>query len=127
MPLAGAMVTLLTEVAVVAVGPGEKAAEASSVGVLVSFDSPGAVDDEAAAEDAAEAEAGAEDAADADVAEERDEGDADSVDAVGDWLAEQPATARTASTAQTGATLILIRRAMLPAGAHAHGFLAIPQ
>jgi hypothetical protein len=102
-----------------------------------------------AAEDevsAAAAAAPADDAGVAGVADERDERDeaaADGAEADEDWLAEQPTTARPASTAQAVATLTPDRRARPSTGARGypadarrqrscdedppHGFLAMPQ
>jgi hypothetical protein len=72
----------------------------------------GAVADDAPPED----EAGA--VADAGASDDRDEPVPDSAEADKDWLAEQPATARTARTAQAVATLTVSRRVTTPTGAH---------
>lgn len=109
--------------------------EADGVPVPAAFeDGAGALEDGAPPEDGAGA------------SEDRDEPDADNAEADKDWLAEQPTTARAARTANAGATLTDIRRAMPSAGAHGYrvdagqrrprdgdplrfpyGFLAIPQ
>jgi hypothetical protein len=116
--------------------------EADGVPVPAAFeDGAGAVEDGAGAlEDGAPLED------DAGASGDRDEPDADNAEADKDWLAEQPTTARAARTANAGATLTVIRRAMPSAGAHGYrvdagqrrprdgdplrfpyGFLAIPQ
>jgi hypothetical protein len=92
-----------------AVAPGD----AADVAVPVPFEGcAGAVADDAPAEDEAEA------VDDAGASDDRDEPVPDSAEADKDWLAEQPATARTARTAQAGATLTVSRRATPPTGAH---------
>jgi len=106
MPSAGAIVMFPSAVTGFLVAPAEAVAVAPLVAVAAPVVGAVAVEDCAVA---VEDEAGAEDAAapadDADVAAERDEADADGGEAVEDWLAEQPATARPASTAQAVATL----------------------
>ena len=67
-----------------------------------------------------DAPAAAADADDAGAPEDRDEADAFSAEADKDGLAEQPATAKTAKTAQAVATFTLLRRAMAAAGAHGY-------
>jgi hypothetical protein len=94
-----------------AVAPGDAADVAAPVPVPFE-DCPGAVADDAPAED------GAEDVADAGASDDRDEPVPDSAEADRDWLAEQPTTARTARTAQAGATLTVSRRVTPPTGAH---------
>jgi hypothetical protein len=105
-PPAVAIVMFATAVPVVVVAPGEAAAAAfpDCAGAV-------AVADEAPA---------APEAADAGAPEDRDVADADSAEADKDWLAEQPATARAARTAQAGATFTLNRRAARSAGAHGY-------
>ena len=138
MPPAGAMLMFPSVVTGFAVAPAEAPAAEAPVAAAVGVeDCADAVEDEVAAEDAAAP------ADDAGVAEERDEAGADGAEADEDWLAEQPTTARPASTAQAVATLTLARRAAPSTGAHGYpadarrqrscdedppyGFLAIAQ
>jgi hypothetical protein len=106
-PPAVAIVMFATAVPVVVVAPGEAAA-----GAVAFPDCAGSVTDDAPAEPEAAADAGA--------SEDRDVADADSAEADKDGLAEQPATARAARTAQAGATFTLNRRAAPSAGAHGY-------
>jgi hypothetical protein len=118
-PSAGATVMFPTAVTAPAVAPAEPVAVPVAVAAAVAFeDCAGAVEEDAAAEAAAAEAAAAED--DAGSAEDRAEGDAVSAEADKDWLAEQPTTARAAKTAQAGATLTLMRRAVPSAGAHGY-------
>jgi hypothetical protein len=93
-PPAVAIVMFATAVPVVVVAPGEAGA-----GAVAFPDCPGAVADDAPAAPEAAADAGA--------PEDRDVADADSAEADKDGLAEQPATARAARTAQAVATFTL--------------------
>jgi hypothetical protein len=115
MPPAGAIVMFPSPAAALAVAPAEAVSVAA--GLPVAFgDCAGAVEEDGPAEGVAAAAADAD--ADVGASEGRSEGDADSAEADKDWLAEQPATARAAKTAQAGATLTVIRRAVPSAGAH---------
>jgi hypothetical protein len=127
MPPAGAILMFPSAVPTLAVA----AAEAVAVAVPVAFqgragavagDASAGAEAEAAAAAAAEAEAApeAEAAADPGASEDRDEEDTSGAGADEDWLAEQPATARAANTAQTVATLTVMRRATATAGAHGY-------
>jgi hypothetical protein len=113
-PPALATVTFASAVPALGVARGEAAA---AVPVPFAFgDRAGAVEDDDEDED--DDAAAPED--DAGPPDDRDAADADSADADKDWLAEQPTTATVARTAQAGATLTPVRRAMPPAGAHGH-------
>jgi hypothetical protein len=86
---------------------------AGGVAVAVEDCARAAGDEVSAADAAAPAD-------DVGVADERDEAGADGAEADEDWLAEQPTTARPASTAQAVATLTVDRRATPSAGAHGY-------
>jgi hypothetical protein len=143
MPAVWAMVMFPTDVPTLGGALNESAAVAAPVAVAVAVafgDCAGAVEGVAPAEAADGAGA----------PEDRDDADAVSAEADKDWLAEQPATARAAKTAQktaqAGETFTLLRRAAAAAGARGYradvgqrrsrdvdpsrsryGFLAIPQ